>query len=166
VGLYAGVWGSNVDFGEGDPDYEVDAFVGYNIDFTDWANFDIMFNRYNYPGAGALNYNELITKTTFLETYSLTVAYTDDVFNSDTDGWYYAAGASWSLPQDFTLGLSAGVSEFEEAGTDYKDYSVTLGKAFGPLGLSVAYIGTDGDGRDAYGEIADEKVVFSVTVAQ
>ena len=29
-GLYAGVWASNVDFGEGGPDYEVDYYVGWN----------------------------------------------------------------------------------------------------------------------------------------
>ncbi|WP_017171143.1 TorF family putative porin, partial [Xanthomonas phaseoli] len=28
-GLYLGTWTSNVDFGAGDPDWEVDGFVGY-----------------------------------------------------------------------------------------------------------------------------------------
>ena len=28
-GFYAGLWGSNVDFGPGKPDVEVDAFVGF-----------------------------------------------------------------------------------------------------------------------------------------
>lgn len=166
-GLYVGTWASNVDFGEGDPDHEVDAFIGYNADLTDWANLDVMINRYNYPGAGALNYNELLTKVTFLENYSLLVGYTDNVFNSDTDGWYYQAAASYPLPRDFSVGASVGKSEFEDGtvGRDYMDWSVSIGKSFGPLTLTAAYIGTDGDGRDAYGEIADDKVVISATVA-
>src|SRR5690606_38994644 len=75
VGLYAGVWASGVDFGPGDPSYEVDGFIGYNVDLGESVNFDIMLNRYSYPDAGELNFNELITTTTFADTYSLTVAY-------------------------------------------------------------------------------------------
>ena len=32
VGLYAGVWGSGVDFGDGGPDAEVDYLIGYAFD--------------------------------------------------------------------------------------------------------------------------------------
>jgi len=168
VGIYAGVWGSNVDFGPGDPDFEVDAFVGYNVDFNDSLNFDILFNRYGYPKAGASNYNELIAALTFAETYSVSVAYTDDVFNSSTDSWYYSLGASWGLPADFTLDVSAGVTEFEDGtvGRDYKDWSVGIGKSFGPLTVSAAYVGTDGKGRDAYGYIADNRLVVTLSVGQ
>ncbi|KRG68174.1 TorF family putative porin [Pseudoxanthomonas dokdonensis] len=165
-GMYAGVWGSNVDFGPGDPNYELDTFIGYNTDFGDVVNFDIMANRYNYPDAGKSNYWEFIAKTSFWENYSVTVGYTDDVFNSDTDGWYYAVGASFPLPADISLDLSAGKSEFEdgEVGRDYMDWSVALGKSFGPLTVTAAYIGTDGDGRDAYGDIADDRFVLSASV--
>ena len=34
VGLYAGVWGSGVDFGPGDPSTEVDYQIGYGVDVT------------------------------------------------------------------------------------------------------------------------------------
>lgn len=164
MGFYVGAWASNVDFGTGDPDFEVDTFVGYNTDIGASVNFDVMANRYNYPGAGASNYWELITKTTFLENYSVSVAYTDDVFGTDSDSWYYAAGASFGLPADIGLGLSAGVTEFESAGTDYKDWSVSLSKGFGPLTVSAAYIGTDDDGEQAYGDIAGDRVVVTATI--
>ncbi len=95
VGLYAGVWGSGVDFGPGDPSTEVDYQIGYGVDVTPRVNFDALLNRYTYLGASELNYNELITTTTLDETYKLTVAYTNDVWNSSTDGWYFGLGGSW-----------------------------------------------------------------------
>jgi uncharacterized protein (TIGR02001 family) len=74
VGLYAGVWGSGVDFGDGGPDAEVDYFIGYGVDITDSLNFDVMLNHYSYPGSSDLAYTELITKTSFAEHYNVTVA--------------------------------------------------------------------------------------------
>src|SRR5690606_33369272 len=71
-GFSAGVWGSGVDFGPGDPNAEVDGFIGYNTDFSVSVNFDVMINRYTYPGASELNFNGLISTTTSAENYSLT----------------------------------------------------------------------------------------------
>ncbi len=65
-GLYAGVWGSNVDFGDGGPNFEVDYFVGWNKDLSDSWNLDLGVNRYTYEGAsdgyGNIDYNEYIAK--------------------------------------------------------------------------------------------------------
>ena len=167
VGVYAGVWASGVDFGGNKPDFEVDGFVGYNVDFSESVNFDIMLNRYAYPDAGELNFNELITTTTFAEAYSLTVAYTDDFGGSETDAWYVAGGASFGLPQDFSLDLGVGRSMFEdEYGEDYTDWSVGVSRSWGPVSAALAYIGTDGNGRDAFGELADSRVVLTLSVGQ
>lgn len=95
VGLYAGVWGSGVDFGPGDPNTEIDYQIGYGVDVTPRVNFDVLLNRYTYIGASNQNYNELVTTTTLDETYKLTVAYTNDQWNSGTDGWYYGVGGQW-----------------------------------------------------------------------
>lgn len=169
IGLYAGVWGSNVDFGEGDPDWEVDGFVGYNVDFAENWNFDVLLNRYNYPGAGASNYNELITKTTFLDTYSLTVAYTNDVYGLDENSFYYALDGKWALPHGFSLGAHVGrttyASALSDAYEDYTDYGVSVGKTFGPLDLSVAYYDTDSKGEYNFGkQNSDSRVVVAATV--
>ncbi len=127
-----------------------------------------MVNRYNYPGAGASNYNELITKTTFLDTYSLTVAYTDDVYGLDEDSFYYALGADWALPSDFSVGVHVGRTTYG-SGIDYKDYtdySVTLGKAWGPLGVTVGYYDTDSSGEYDFGkQNSDSRVAVVATVS-
>ena len=167
IGVYAGVWGSGVDFGDGGPDFEVDYFVGYGFDISENVNFDVLLNRYTYPGSSDLAYNELITKTTFLENYSATVAYTNDVFNSGTDGWYYAVGGEWALPQDFSVTANVGRSTFEKGiSADYTDWNVGVSKAIGLVTVGLGYYGTDGNGRDNSGKLADNRVVFTVAVGQ
>lgn len=167
VGLYAGVWASGVDFGDNKPDFEVDGFIGYNVDFSDSVNFDIMLNRYTYPDAGELNFNELITTTTFAEAYSLTVAYSDDFGGADTDAWYVAGGASFALPQEYSLDLSVGRSMFEEEySEDYTDWSVGVSRSWGLFSAALAYVGTDGNGRDVFGELADDRLVLTLSVGQ
>jgi len=165
VGLYAGVWGSGVDFGPGDPSVELDYLIGYGIDVSDKVNFDVLLNRYTYPGASELNYNELITTTTFAEQYKLTVAYTNDLSGSDTKSWYYAVGGEWGLPQDFTLSANVGRTTLETAyGKDYTDFNVGVSRQFGMFNLGVAYHGTDGAGRDNNGKLADNRVVLTVAI--
>src|SRR5688572_16866643 len=48
-GLYAGVWGSNVDFG-GTGGFETDYYVGWNTDLSDTWNLDLGATRYTYSG--------------------------------------------------------------------------------------------------------------------
>ncbi len=170
IGLYVGTWASNVDFGTGDPDWEVDGFIGYNVDFNEKLNFDIAVNRYNYPGAGSSNYNELITKTTLLDTYTLTLAYTNDIYGMDEDSFYYAFDANWSLPKDFSFGLHAGRTTFASSLAasyeDYNDYGVTVGKTFGPLGLTVGYYDTSSSAEYGFGkQNSDSRVAATATVS-
>ena len=167
VGLYAGVWGSGVDFGPGDPSTELDYLIGYGVDVTDSVNFDVLLNRYTYLGASELNYNELITTTTFADQYKLTVAYSNDVWNSGTDGWYYGVGGEWALPQEFTLAANVGRSTFEQGiAKDYTDFNIGVSRQFGLFNLGLGYHGTDGNGRDNSGKLADNRVVFTVAIGQ
>ena len=167
VGLYAGVWGSGVDFGPGDPSTELDYLIGYGVDVTDTVNFDVLLNRYTYLGASELNYNELITTTTFADQYKLTVAYSNDVWNSGTDGWYYGVGGEWALPQEFTLAANVGRSTFEQGtAKDYTDFNIGVSRQFGLFNLGLGYHGTDGSGRDNSGKLADNRVVFTVAIGQ
>ena len=166
-GLYAGVWGSGVDFGSGAPDVEVDYFVGFNKDLSESVNFDVMINRYTYPGASDLNFNELLTSTTFAETYSLAVNYSNDFGGADTSAWYVGVGGSWGLPNDFTLDVSAGRSLFEsDYSDDYTDWSVGVSKGWGLFSAGLAYVGTDGKGRDIYGDLADDRLVLTLSLGQ
>lgn len=167
VGLYAGVWGSGVDFGAGDPKTEVDYLIGYGVDVTERVNFDVLLNRYTYLKSSHQNYNELITTTTLDDTYKLTVAYTNDVWNSSTDGWYFGLGGSWGLPKDFTLNANVGRSTFEDGiAKDYTDWNVGVARQFGLFNVGLGYYGTDGNGRDNSGKLAHSRVMLSVAVGK
>ena len=163
VGIYATLWGSNVDFGAGDPDFEVDGIVGFNTDFSDKVNFDVSVIRYMYPGAGELSWNELDTRTTFLGSYSLIVNDSNDAWATGESGLYYGVAGSWELPAGFGLGASAGRSDFSsDAGIhDYADWSVSLSKGFGPATASVGYYESDGD----FGELGEDRIVLTIAVA-
>ena len=164
-GFYVGTWGSGVDFGPGDPSVEIDGFVGYNVDFSDAVNFDVMINRYMYPDAGGLNFNELITKTTFIDTYSLTIAYSDDFGGTDEDAWYFNAGGSWELPNDFGLNAGVGFNKTSDAlGDDYVDYTVGVSRSWGLFTAALGYYGTDGSGTDMFGDLADDRFVLTLSV--
>ncbi len=163
-GIYANVWASGVDFGTDKPDYEVDVTIGWNTDLTEQVNFDAALTRYLYPDAGSNNYNELITTTTFADTYSATVAYSNDVWNTDTDGWYLAVGGEWELPQEFSLNAGLGYSTFEkDVAEDYLDWSLGVSRAFGPATVGLTYHGTNSRGEYNFGEAADDRVVLSVS---
>ena len=168
VGIYAGVWASSVHFGSGGPDIEYDTYVGYSIDVSESVNFDVMLNRYNYEGSAddsALAYNELITKTTFLGSYSATIAYTNDYLGSSEESWYYVLAAGVDLPNGFTLGFSAAHTTIDESlpFDDYSDYSVSLGKSWGALSASLAYIDTDSHGEVNFGRLAGDRAVLTLT---
>ena len=164
-GFYAGGWASGVDFGTSKPDFEVDAFIGHNTDINDNVNFDVALNRYMYPDAGDSNYNELITTTTFADTYALTVAYSNDVWASDTDGWYFAVGREWELPNEFTLAGNVGYSTFEEkeVAKNYADWSLGVSRAFGPATVGLTYHGTNSNGEYNFGDTGDDRIVLSVS---
>lgn len=167
-GLYVGSFASGVDFGEGSPDVEVDYFVGYGFDASDSVNLDVMLNRYTYPGASELAYNELITTATIAENWAVSVGYTNDVWGSGTDGWYYGLSHDWTLPRDVTLSANVGRSVFDDANVaeDYTDWGVAISRSFGPAAVSLGYYGTDGTARDSFGKVADNRLLLSVKFAR
>lgn len=167
-GVYVGGFASGVDFGTDSPDVEVDYFVGYGFDVSDKVNLDILLNRYTYPGASEAAYNELITTATFADSWALSVGYTNDVWGSSTDGWYYGLSHDWSLPNDFTLSANVGRSVFRDSAVaeDYTDWGVGVSRSFGPAEVSLGYYGVDGMGRDNFGNLADNRVLLSVKFAR
>ena len=167
-GVYAGAFASGVDFGADSPDVEVDYFVGYGFDASDKVNLDVMLNRYTYPGASELAYNELIATATIADHWQLSVGYTNDVWGSGTDGWYYGLARDWALPSDLTLSANVGRSVFrdEAVAADYTDWGIGVGRSFGPAEVSLGYYGTDGSGRDNFGKLADSRVLLTVKFAR
>jgi conserved hypothetical protein, proteobacterial len=107
-GLYVGVFGSNVNFGEelgenGEMPpiarVEFNYMVGYSHDFNEDWGIDIGVTQYEYPGATTWNYREAYgsIKYKFLVA---DFAYSNDNFGTRTTGYYGGLGAKYELFQD------------------------------------------------------------------
>ena len=146
-GFYVGVWGSNVDFGTGGPDLEIDTYVGWNTDFSDSWNFDVQLVRYNYIGEendfGNSDYNELITSLSWDETLTFS-----DMGNG--------VGFDVSLGKSM-FGSSTGLE-------DYMDWSVGFNRDFGPVNAAIGYYDTDSEGDFNFGGAAEERFVLTFSI--
>jgi uncharacterized protein (TIGR02001 family) len=154
-GFYAGIWGSNVDFGPGDPSIELDYTVGYaGGDAVDSVGYDFGATYYTYVDAGSSNTWEAyagISKGYF----SGKLWYSPDYASSDESGYYLEANAAIPLPQDFTLLAHAGISDGDFYSDSITDVSIGVGKNFGNFATNLKYV----DGSDGL----DNRFVFSVS---
>jgi uncharacterized protein (TIGR02001 family) len=163
-GFYVGTWGSNVDFGDGTPDIELDTYVGWNTDLTDKLNFDVMLTRYNYFGAsddfGNIDYNELIGALTWNEMLTFTAAYTNDYSNSGVNASYLNLTGEWPVGDNFTFTAGVGRSEFEDF-DGYTDWTIGVSHDFGPVNAALNYYDTS---IDLDGERLSDAVVLTFTI--
>lgn len=165
-GFYIGTWASNVNYGGvGGPDLEIDLYGGYNTDFGDFVNFDVMVVAYNYVGAddsyGNINYAELITKLGFGEIVTLTVGYTPDYSNSGANVTYANLGNSWDLGSS-GIALDAGFGRTfgDPFNGDFNDWTVGLSRDFGPVNIGVHYYDTNLDFTASDTIVASLKMEF------
>lgn len=159
-GWYAGAWGSNVDYGTGSPKVELDAFVGWSHALDDDWTVDLSLTRYSYLGEasdfGDIDYNELIGQVTWQQRITFTLGYTNDYAHSGLTGTYGALAAVWEVGNGFKLTTEVGRSGFEGDG-DYNDWTLSVGRQFGPANIGLAWYDTNQDG-----ERASDSVVLTV----
>ena len=184
-GAYAGVWGSNVDFG-GTAHIELDPYIGYATTLDSFANkpvLDVGLWYYAYPSESDLNWLELYGKLTFKDVLvqgaSLLTAvnYTNDYAGKDEDSWN--VNATYSVPFGTTgfggvaaLGYTQ-ADEYDFGGGDdhYVDWKAGVTYSFASVsGLSaeLAAVGTDID-TDTMTDLSKRGVetgaVFTLTKA-
>jgi uncharacterized protein (TIGR02001 family) len=153
-GAYVGAWASNVQFGPGDPNVEMDFFGGFaGGDATKSVGYDVGIIYYTYVSASGLNYPEIyagITKGWF----NVKLSYSWDWGGSDRPSFvsgtaYYLEGnATIPLPAGFTglahIGWSDGSYWSDAYGNGYVDWAVGASHAFGHFTGTLKYI----DGSD------------------
>lgn len=184
-GAYAGVWGSNVDFG-GTAHIELDPYIGYATTLDSFANkpvLDVGLWYYAYPSESDLNWLELYGKLTFKDVLvqgaSLLTAvnYTNDYVGKDEDSWN--VNATYSVPFGTTgfggvaaLGYTQ-ADEYDFGGGDdhYVDWKAGVTYSFASVsGLTaeLAAVGTDID-TDTMTDLSKRGVetgaVFTLTKA-
>lgn len=164
-GFYVGAWGSNVDFGDS-TNIEIDTYVGWAGALGDNSTLDVKLTRYNYlnePTGVDYAYNELITTVGLGETYSFTLAYTNDYLNADLDSVYAGVAGSWALNQTYTLNANAGWTSIAGPLENYFDYGISLSRSFGPATVSLGYVASSSGAESNFGrDAAEDKVLLTI----
>jgi len=162
-GLYAGVWASNVDFDD-DASSEIDIYAGFSSEFGDSGiGYDVGILRYIYDSE-SYDWNEVYASLSY-SYFSVGVAHSGSVYDSSEDGTYYSAGFDYDLPYDISFSSGIGYYDYDSdvSDDDHTDYRIGISKEMIGFDFGLTYTGMDSDGEDAYGDLADDRVVISIS---
>ncbi|MCB1591288.1 MAG: TorF family putative porin [Alphaproteobacteria bacterium] len=172
-GLYAGIWGSNVNFNDGDEaSVEVDLYAGYANDFRG-LNYDLGVIYYAYPGAdSALDYDfwEFAASLGYdFEVVALTASYnySPNFFADSGDAHYFSAAFEAPVFKGLSVNGHFGHQDIDDESKfgveDYNDWSLGLGYNLYGFDLSLAYVDTDLDETSECSDGCEERVIFGVS---
>ncbi len=103
TGIYLNVFGTNADFIDPEEHHatvEFDTVLGVTNDINENWNYNIYLDRYNYPGAPAANYMDLIATLTY-KIFSATAYYSPNVFGSHETGVYLNGYIHYKIPEKY-----------------------------------------------------------------
>lgn len=160
-GWYIGAWASNVDFGPGDPNLEVDLYTGFSGGAEDGLGWDVGLIYYSFPSESDFNYPEIYGGLSY-GIVSGKLWYSNDFNNTDESAIYLEGGVDVPLPNNFSVNAHAGYSDGDgvEAAfglSNYLDYSAGVGYTAGNFDLELKYVDTDIDDADM------DRVIFTIT---
>lgn len=171
-GFYAGAWGSNVNFTDGDEAHvEIDFYAGYARDVGNFS-YDVGGIYYTYPGAlGALDYDffELQANGGYdfgPVSVSAGLNWSPEFFGDSGDATYLQGGISFPAIEDrLTFDAHIGVQTLEGAGNDYTDWSLGATLSAAGFDFTVAYIDTDLSNAQMGGDntLADSRIVGTIS---
>jgi len=153
-GLYAGIWGSNVDTG-GAGSMELDYYGGWATEFDNGFGLDVGYIYYDFPGADFDGSDEFYIGGSY-SYFGLTAYY-----DNDSDNIYWDASFDYELPEGFGLGVHYGYTDADE-GEDMADWKVGITKSMFDLDFELAYTDTDLDSAVAK-DWADSRVFLTVS---
>jgi uncharacterized protein (TIGR02001 family) len=179
--IYAGVWASGLDFGNGagSADAEVDFYLGIKPTAGP-VSFDLGVIYYAYPGAkdsGAeLDYVELkFGASTSIQKFSFgaTAFYSPEYTGNLGEAWTFEGTAGYELPSIMsitpTLSAVIGTTQFEQSGvTDYVYWNAGVSfLAAEKLTIDLRYWDTDLSSAVCRGPLfaCDERFVATVKVS-
>jgi uncharacterized protein (TIGR02001 family) len=140
--------------------YELDLYGGYAGEIAG-LGYDVGLIYYTYDSDADSNFLELgLSGSWQMLSFGLNYTLSSDVEDTSAaeafiDGdMYYYVGASFDLPQDYSVGLTVGQYAFEDDGVggadfDYTNYQIDLSKSAGDYGdVSLSVSDTDIDNDD------------------
>ena len=169
-GVYAGVWASNVDFGD-DTDFELDAYVGRYIQLNEQVSLDYGIAYYTYQGNNSDgNYAEAYTKFGYASDYGqtdLNFWYSWDYFGTGAGHVISMIAHTYELAPNHAIRASFDISnslDGEKWAWDvnqkksYKHYRLAYQTSYEGFGIEVAAENTSLD----Y-DYADERIVLAIS---
>jgi uncharacterized protein (TIGR02001 family) len=169
IGLYAGAWGSNIEFNDGDHGHiEIDYSGGITTTVAG-VKLDAFGIYYNYPNAASsLNYDYI--EAGFGAGYDFGIAsvtgqfyWSPDFFGGIGDAYYYSGNVSVPLPFKLTAAAHIGYSAFDRsASNDYTDWSISITRNILGFDLSVAYVDTDLSKSECGSDNCEARGVFTI----
>lgn len=172
-GLYLGTWASNINFGTGGANMELDVYGGYKFALGGVA-MDVGVLGYLYPGAsddGAeLDYWEIYAKPSIALSDQFTLGaglyYSPEFTGESGDGFYYEVNGAFAVSPELSLSGAVGMQTVDTDGffageDDYTTWNIGGTYTAAGLGFDLRYVGTDVDNANAY----DDRVIFSVKKA-
>jgi uncharacterized protein (TIGR02001 family) len=161
-GVYAGTWLS-----EAWDDYELDLYGGYGGEIADFS-YDAGLIYYSYSSDADSDFAEINANVgwKFVSAGFAYVIMAEDAVEAVEEDLYFYVGASYDLPEDFSIGLTVGFVEPDGDGDDdaedYTHYQIDLGKSAGEFGdVTFSLSDTDLDDTDAAGEDSDMRFFVS-----
>jgi len=145
-GFYLGAWGSNVDYGPGDPNLEIDYYGGY-AGSTESLGYDVGLIYYTYNGASDSNTLEAYASVT-KDWLNGKLSFTNDAASSDDSAFYAEGNVAYPLPQNFSLLAHVGYGFGDYFDEEVLDYSAGVGYSYSKFNLAVKYVDTDVSGQD------------------
>jgi uncharacterized protein (TIGR02001 family) len=148
-GFYAGAWASNVNFGPGDPEVELDVFTGFTGgDSAKSVGFDVGIIYYTYVSATDFNFPEIYGGLTH-GPFNVKLSYSWDFGGTSEEAYYIEGNGSFPLGDSgFTglahIGWSDGNYWKDFYGDGYFDWNVGVSYTFKHFTGTVKYI----DGSD------------------
>ncbi len=177
TGFYAGFWGSNVDFGDGDEAIlELDAYAGYSNSIGD-VSYDVGFIYYAYPSADDdLNYDywEVYGSLGYeVDAFSISagLAFSPEYFADSGDFVYVSGSIGYAVNDYISIDGGVGYSSIDDNaafGTpDYLDWSFGATFSWNILSLDLRYLGTDMDENECFGgsDLCDDRFVATLSAS-
>ncbi len=156
-GFYAGVWGSNVEFGPAN--MELDVYGGYAGSAGD-IGYNVGLLQYIYPDYDDANTTEIYGGITY-GNFGAKMSYAlSDYFDvADSDGTIYLdLGYTHTFANEMALGLHYGKTMGEGAQDDYADWKIGVTMPVGKFSVGLAYTDTDIKNCSA----CEERLILSV----
>jgi uncharacterized protein (TIGR02001 family) len=185
IGVYLGVWGSNVNSDISKGGVELDYYLGYRTELFTNFNIDLSAIYYSYPGGGSdpepdyfeghLGLDYKLAKLPLTPKIGAGYWYSPDFFGEDGKAHYVNGVLELSLPYEFVLAgefgyqyvkgdetTGHGQGENGGNGYDYNNWRIGISRELLKFVLDLSYHDTN-EANFLGKDIADERVVFTIS---